>query len=623
MKYTFATRRMGAAKWALLMASIGFTYGLITSVSPSASANTTDVSSRALATNCTRLPTEFVTASDLGAVVLGTNFTRQILVRFGFRPHTFTFGQFSTTGGVLTSTASGKVQGNVASAGGNTFMVNVADPSVGVPQPPITGQFNITGVTQHFSEQPLHFETGAQVANGTSAQTIALPTAVAGDVYFYSLCANGGTPPYTFTVIAPGNKRFLPQGLAFDAKNALIYGKPLLPTPVGTPANITILLNDGIGSQVTGNFTLNVLPGTISSQAIATSGSMQLNYGNDNLFDSLSLTMILDKSDLNAAGIRSASDLKDLPISMNFGGFKLPPDAQPKSTTKIISTFDSKGTISVPVKHLVLGDKVGSGVKDVLYTIKLNPTTGILTARFKNINMLKTIGANFNSFEGQDDPIFRGPVIPINIRIGLTTTANLSTSANNTFDKTDVIKFVYKRTGSVGQGTARLNDNIAPAGIFLIKKVSGTEAQVVVDANNTVKEDRLFLQMNGLMRQPGAAPIVPATGDSVSVFINRLCLGMFPASSFAVNGDQLVFSNDDPTKGLKTLIIDNKKGTVLITTHGLAASKDLFGVDILVAGDPMTVPITLTIGGPNLRTPTFDGQSTVTIFRKGKNIVNR
>lgn len=625
MKYTFAARRLGAVKWAITMSVIGFAYALITSTSPSASATSSDLTTRLLATNCTRLPTEFVTSADLGATVVGTNFTRQILVRFGFRPHTFTFGQFATNDNTFTVSSAGKVQGKVNAAGVSQFQVNVADPSIGIPPPPISKVFRITGVDQQFSEAPLHFETGQAVLPGTSAQTIQLSTAVAGDAYFYSIAANGGVPPYKFTLVAQVGTRFLPQGLAFDSTNALFYGKPVLPTVAGTPAKITILLQDASGAQVIGNFQLDILPGTITSQAVATSGTMMLNFGNDNLEDSLSLSLILDKSLLNAAGIRSAFDLNGLPIQMNFGGFQLPPKAQKNSSTTIITKFNAKGNISVPKPTFVAGDTVPlRGIKDVVYTIKLDPKTGILTANFRNISMIKTIGANFTTFEGQDDPTFRGPVIPINVRIGLTADVDLSAAtADGVIDQTDVIKFVYKRSGSVARGTARFNDNLAPAGIFLINKVSGTEAQVTIDTKDNIKEDRLFLTMKGLMRQPGAKPVIPATGDSVSVFINRLCLGMFPASSFAVKGSQLIFSNDDPSKGLKDLIIDNKKGTVLITTHGLAADQNLFGADILIAGEPETVPITLTIAGPDIHTATFDGQSTVTLFRKGKGISNK
>ncbi len=623
MKHTFAARRFGAAKWALLLSSIGFTFALFTSTSPGASATATGVLPRVLATNCTRLPTEFVTAPDLGAVVAGSQFTRQILVLFGFRPHTFKFGQFGAFGGAITISDAGKLQGKFTDPGLNIFEVVVSDGAAGIPPQPISRLFFLNAVPQQFSEAPLHFESGLPIAFGTTAQTITLPTAVSGDSYFCSIQPNGGVPPYTTELLAQTGVRFLPQGLAYDTTNLLFYGKPALPTPVGSPAKITMLLSDSAGRQVTGTFLLNIIQGTITSQAVATAGNMSLNFGNNHLFDTLQLTLILDKSELNALGIHTPADLNGLPIQMNFGGFKLPPDKQPNSNTKIITTFNAAGEISVPPRHLVLGDVVGSGVKDVVYTIKLDPKTGILTAKFKNISMINTIGAKFLSFEGQDQAFNRGPVIPINIKIGLKPNSDLAGSSNDVLDKTDVIKFVYKRQGSIGHGTARLNDNLAPAGIFLINKVSGTERQVLVDANNNIRADRIFLQMKGLMRQPGAQPVVPKPTDSVSIFINRLCLGTFPVSSFAAMGDKLIFASDDPTKGLKDLVIDNKKGTVLITTNGLDPANQLFGVDVLNAGDPQTIPITLTISGPDIHNPTFDGQSTVTLFRKGAIIMNK
>src|SRR5205823_11123377 len=112
---------------------------------------------------------------------------------------------------------------------------------------------------------------------------------------------------------------------------------------------------------VTGHFTLDILPGTISSQAVATSGNFTLHFGNDNLFDSLELNMILNKSELNAHKLRSKKDLSGLEIEMNFAGFKLPPEAQPNSKIKIVNTFNAAGEINVPSRKLVLGDVVGSG----------------------------------------------------------------------------------------------------------------------------------------------------------------------------------------------------------------------------------------------------------------------
>src|SRR5438105_1617206 len=133
MKYPSAASRYGTVKLALILASIGFALALATSTHPRASATAQAVGPRVLATNCTRLPTEFVTDSDLGAVVVGSQFTRQILTQFGFRPHTYSFGQFANFAGKLEISPAGKVTGEFDQSGLNFFQVNVTDSSVGTP----------------------------------------------------------------------------------------------------------------------------------------------------------------------------------------------------------------------------------------------------------------------------------------------------------------------------------------------------------------------------------------------------------------------------------------------------------------------------------------------------------
>ena len=61
-----------------------------------------------------------------------------------------------------------------------------------------------------------------------------------------------------------------------------------------------------------------------------------------------------------------------------------------------------------------------------------------------------------------------------------------------------------------------------------------------------------------------------------------------------------------------------------INTFGLAPSSLApVGQDFLVAGDAFQMPVTITIGAPGSPTPTFDGQSPVTLFRKGNVIINK
>lgn len=624
MTQSSASGRLGAVKLSLLMAVAGFCYALASQQLPRAGASVDGSAAgaepRVLGTFNTRNAVQFLTTSDLGAVVVGTQFARQILVLYGFRPHVYTFGNTQPNSTKLTLSRAGKLSGMETTTGADIFDVVVTDTPAGKPLPPIIRTFGILAVDQQFGT-PLHFETGAKVASPLPTQNITLPVALAGDVYYYTFQGNGGHPPYLFEVQEQTSGRFVPQGLAFDAKNAQLFGKPAVPTLAGAPANIDVRLTDSAGGQVLGHFSLTVVQGTISSQAVATQGSIKLQFGNADGRDSLDLTLVLDKSDLGVAGIRTAADLAGLPFEMNFGGYTLPPDARAKSNTTILHTFTAAGRIDVPRHHLVGGDVVGSGVTDVVYSIVLDPKKGILKAHFENLKMIAAIGANFLTFEGQTDPINRGPVIPINIKLGLNPAADVA-SAKTVLDRTDLIKFAYKRTQNVGSGSARINDNSAPAGIFLISKVTGNEQQVVIDQFNHIKADRIFLRMSGIMRQPGAKPVVPLNSDRVDVFVNQLNIGSFPANSFAVKGTALVFSNNDPTKGLQTLTLDNKTGKVTITTNGLDPNDKLFGADVLIAGDPEQIPITLTIGGNNV-VPTFDGQSTVTLFRAHNSIKNK
>lgn len=625
MRHTLAFGRSGCLKLGLLMAAIGFTYGLISSRSPNAEASLgdADASTRVLGTDATRRPATFVTGPDLGAVVANSQFVRQILVQFGFRPHSFTFGNFPPLSEGVSITKDGRISGADGddNVGQEIFDVVVSDSPAGRPLPPTTAFFTYKVVQQEFGT-PLHFETGGPITVTGGQQDIVLPVAITGESYACTIQPNGGRPPYQYRLVAATGARFLPRGIAFDFEQGLFFGRPTVVTPAGKPNIINVLLTDTAGGQVVGRFMLDVLPGTISSQAVATAGKMTLRYGAEKGRDSLDLTLQLEKASLNNAGVRDPRDLNGLPIEINFGGQLLPPKARANSKTVIKNVFNEAGRIDVPPHKLKGGDTVGNGgVVDVIYSIVLDPKKGTLKIHFENLQMIQAIGADFIDFEGQDEATNRGPVIPINIKIGLSAATDVS-KAKTKIDRTDLVKFIYKRSQFVGVGTARQNDNVAPGGIFLINKVVGTEQQTVIDKFNSIKADRIFLQMSGLMRQPGAKPVVPSNSDRVDVFLSQVCLGTFPANSLAVKGDKLTFFNDDPSKGLRSLIIDNKSGKVLITTNGLDPEGPLFNQGILVAGVPVEVPVTITIGG-NRPTPTFDGQSTVTLFRYKTAIKNK
>ncbi|HYF52260.1 MAG TPA: hypothetical protein VEJ63_22825, partial [Planctomycetota bacterium] len=342
-------------------------------------------------------------------------------------------------------------------------------------------------------------------------------------------------------------------------------------------------------------------------------------------------TIVLNKVDLSNAGIRTVADLAGQSFAMDFGGVQLPSrvgktDTGTQTTSSFASTFDKNGTIRFP--NLLTAGAVLPSKTDPRYEISLNPSTGLLKLSFTNIDLIRNIGARFASFND--------PVIPISVKIGAPAAdaINLAPDADTTtppatdtvrsgvnFDRTDSIKFLYKRSGSKGRATAGRNDKIPAGGLFLVTKVKGRALR------ESTLNDRMILNMTGFIRLPGGAPIRPSATDRVQVLLAEKCLGDFPASSLTVRGDIVSFENTDKRAGLRTLIIDNKKGTFTLETFDFNTI-ELFEQNVLEAGRPFSVPLTLTIAnvdtsGIITSTPTFDGQTSITIFRKGNTLVNK
>jgi len=635
-----------AAGIGAFFACLGFSLALATSESRGLGGATVRVASSGITTSYTRPPVSFVTASDLGAVVAGTQFTRQLIAHFGYKPHHFFYGDKALDG--VTLSDSGLLSGAVA-GGLNTFNAYVADEITGVN---FVSQGNLKTFTvnaidsQQVPTDELHF---------VNAPT--LPVAVANEPYSFTLHANGGVPPYVFQLLDNPDFLALPDGLALNPGEGLIMGKPIMPTPTGQPAAFRILLTDTRGvvfTPVIQTFFLTVLPGTISTEFVATSGSFALKFGKDSL-DSLSLSVVLNKTDLGRAGVRQASDLKGVDFSMDFGGVVLPPPlteeiTQPSGTgttttfgpPQFDATFDKNGTIRFPN---VMGGFPRKKGETQGYSIKLNPASGVLNVKFDHIFLIRALGADFKAFgqpRGTDQNA--GPVIPVRILIGApataahtaalaTTTTTATTTATTTpsvtgtttvsFDKTDAMKFTYRRRGDKAKGVAGRGSTLAPGGMFLVTKVQGVERQV------DSFRDRLYLRVTGFLRQVGGQSIEFGNNDQVSLMFGQVVVGSFPASNLTRDSKgRLVFVNQDGSAApLLNFVIDNKKGTFLFDTHGLKDvngldPRQLFGLDILPSGLPFYMPVTLNITGPDPATA-FDAQSSATVFRKGNKLLNK
>ncbi|HEY3324672.1 MAG TPA: hypothetical protein VGP72_29745 [Planctomycetota bacterium] len=611
MKKHHLRRGLSCVGLGLLAGCLGFSLALATS--------TVDVVKggaevRAITTNVTRTPVSFATGPDLGVVVVGTQFTRQILAQFGFKPHLFSFGSVMPTS-ALTLLTDGLLSGTKTDTDPETFEIRVIDEADLGLVPPTKRLFTLSGVKSQQDPQ-----LALQFVNGPS-----LPVAVAHEPYSFTFHANGGSPAYTFEFASDADFGAAAKfALALDPVTGELFGRPVMPTAVGEPVTFTLLCRDSIGTTTRRTFSLVVLAGTISSDLVATSGTFKLNFGTQTATDAFKLTLLLNKTDLARAGIRQTADLEKLPIQINFGGVAVPPHltqfnalGQPTSAA-FPNTFDKSGSVRFPniLQNLlpIAGEKLS-------FEIKLDPKTGILTVTGQNFDMIKTLGANFSTF--------KNPIIPMNVRIGAAAATSSTTGTTTTtstgpidpatvqFDKTDVIRFMYQRNVNVGKGSAAANDKFPPGGLFIITKVLGTEKKI----SQTV--DNIVLKCSGLMRAPKGAPVTFQSSDFVDIFLGKVPLGRFPATSLKNDGSKLTFRNDDSKAApLHNFIIDNKRGTIYFDTFGLLP-RGIFGEDILVGGEPLVTTITVSIATPGAVNFSFDGQSAVALFRRGKTIKNK
>ncbi|MCY3018116.1 MAG: putative Ig domain-containing protein [Planctomycetota bacterium] len=627
MRTPHASRWLRGAWLGVLLACLGFSFALATSDSPAIGG----ASARGISSICSRPLARIITDGDLGVVVMGTQFTRQIIAVLGFKPHHFAFGSNKPTSD-LTLSDSGTLSGVKADLAKEIFDVKVADDINGKLVVSDTKFFTITAVeSKQFP--PLRL----QIVTNKPGPVIALPVAVANEPYSYTVQANGGQPPYVFGFAGEDDFLGMPVGLSLSS-TGLIMGKPIVPTG-STPAQFSLTVTDDFGAQVTQKFSLVVLAGTISSEFVATAGNFKLSFGKERSRDSLRLTVILNKTDLGRGNIRTVADLAGVPFAMDFGGVALPPSLSQGGTsgqttgtsTAASVSFDKNGRIHFPDR--LAGVIPAKGVTTA-YEIKLNPRTGVLTATFSGIDMIETLGADFKSFgKPRGGVSVAGAVIPVNIRIGtpaasVTATpaaARQTTGSSVAFDRTDVVNFFYVRNGSVGKGNARSNDKKPPGGSFLVTKVQGKEKQVGAKVPGPGSGDQLFLRVTGFMRKVAGEKFKLEdfkTTDEVSILFGKTCLGCIP-SSLKQEGDKIQFVNEDVAAApLFNFVIDNKKGTFFIDTHGIPPGL-LFAEDILLAGEPYVMTVTVTIYTPGTDTPTFDGQSSVTLFRKGNTIRNK
>jgi hypothetical protein len=642
MKTLHVAQRYRSGTVGLFFAGLGFTYALATS--GSGTTLSYGAGSRTIGTTCPRPATQFVTASDLGAVVIGTNFRRQIVVRFGIAPHTFSYADVKASP-PFALTNRGLLQGiPTTPAMVYNFAIDVTDFN---NTSSLRKNFTLNVIDALDSSSPLQFVTGPNLSPGAT-----------GESYDYTIEATGGggaggVQTYTYALADDASQQAFPQGL-FLKSDGRIFGNPVIANANGYQFSIKV--TDNSGASVTQKFTLPVLQGSIQTDIIA-SGSFKFSFGKDGSHDSLKLSLIINKDDLAAAGVRTKADLAGVPFSMNIGDVSLPVSTSTSTSGSVSSgingvgnTFDDKGKI---VAFLPVG-KGGPfpQPKGAFYTVTLDPKSGILNVTFTGISLVEALGGNFRTFR---------TIIPVRVFIGAQAISNQNNTANTStgsgtgvstgtgtgtgsgtgtststttstgtgtgtssiasldYEKVTPVQFKYRRSSLFGSGKVSKNDKNPPGGQFLITKVEGSEVK------GSGNFDVVRLSFNGILRLPGGKPLVPNANDLVSVTVGgtvNSCLGAFPASSFAQKGGVLTFTNNDASVPLHTIKIDTNKGTIFIDMNTTEAFR-LFAKDTLLAGQPEQLPIFLSFVSPDGSTVSLDAISSVVVFRRGIKLQNK
>jgi len=620
----------------LICAIIGFSYALATTSSRGTDGK--DLGNRAISTNATRPDTIFVTEADLGFVVVGSLFTRQVNVVFGFKPHLFQFTGTPPAG--ITISDSGTIQGKAEDAGTYGFDVRVFDREVRPSSKQTTKSYSITAVPA------LRFPSPLEIVN-----TSPLPTGVTNAPYSYTFHANGGILPYEYFLVED-DFALVPKGLKFGI-DGLLFGKPVLPTN-GTTFRVGVI--DGGGTVVIKAFTIRILTGTVTSEFVGMRGTLNLEFGKDGVRDTGTLSLYVNKTDLYNANIRKTADLENVFFVMNIGGAQVPPSkfllygpdgtlasgaTDTSTSSDELYLFDKSGSITFPNPRRGILKKQG---ETTTYAIKLNPQTGLLTVKFKDLEFIKALGANFLSFNVD-------PILPVNIQFGTPAKGRVKiinkddeedTTQDPTdptaptdpvgeeadpvgtknkdinIDRTDNIRFAFRRSVKRNKGNASENTKRPPGGLFLTTKVAGDIRKEEIFK----RKDSLFMQFSGLLSDVDGAPIPITADDKIQVFASEVNLAEFPASMLVREGTNIVFRNADPAIGLKTLILDTVKGTFFLETNAMDPRR-IFGVDFVESGEPLTLPLTITIFNPLSVEPKFDGQTQITVFRRGNKLRNR
>lgn len=179
-------------------------------------------------------PTPVISCGSPPVGEVGVSYSHAFPVTSGTPPFTFLITSGSLPPGITLNSSTGVVSGTPTTAGTYPFTIEVIDAN----SLSSSAACSIT------------------INPGPSVACASPPAGTVGIAYTHTFPASGGTPPYTFAIVAGA----LPTGLSLNTSTGVVSGTP---TTVGT-FPFTIQVTDSLGSSSTANCSITINASTLA-----------------------------------------------------------------------------------------------------------------------------------------------------------------------------------------------------------------------------------------------------------------------------------------------------------------------------------------------------------------------
>jgi hypothetical protein len=109
----------------------------------------------------------------------------------------------------------------------------------------------------------------------------------------------------------------------------------------------------------------------------------------------------------------------------------------------------------------------------------------------------------------------------------------------------------------------------------------------------------------------------------VGIFLGSAAAFEIPTSALKITANQVRYLSNSPADAVKRFEINTANGTFLLETNPVSARDMGFEQAILTAGDPFQLPIGIWIVNTGTNVTTFNGQTSVVIYRRGNSLGTR